>query len=171
MTEGVFSCSNKGKFDDGDEIYTISFIVRIRKIQKASSLIAWLVVDTPKIRSLWVNVVVVVYYQLHQDVIAALPCLMTRGQGQPMWLGAKDRMEEQPQSALEFGHSHCPNGRLGQDLGLGGFAFALKLPELLNTNLPTVRAKLGQTSSFPNGPQISFPIGQWIWEPNWGRWA
>src|SRR6218665_1596708 len=64
------------------------------------------------------------------------------------------------QSALELGPSHCPNGRLGQDLGFGGFAFALKLPELLNTNLPTVRAKFGQTSSFPNGPQIWFPIGQ-----------
>src|SRR6218665_2036055 len=71
------------------------------------------------------------------------------------------------QSALELGPSHCPNGRLGQDLGFGGFAFVLKLPELLNTNLPTVRAKLGQTSSFPNGPQIWFPIGQLIWEPNW----
>ena len=58
------------------------------------------------------------------------------------------------QSALELGPSHCPNGRLGQDLGFGGFAFALKLPELLNINLPTVRAKLGQTSSFPNGPKI-----------------
>src|SRR6218665_1467133 len=64
------------------------------------------------------------------------------------------------QSALEFFPIHCPNGRLGQDLGFGGFAFALKLPEFLNTNLPTVRAKLGQTSSFPNGPQIWFPIGQ-----------
>src|SRR6218665_1787109 len=32
------------------------------------------------------------------------------------------------QSALELGPSHCPNGRLGQDLGFGGFAFALKLP-------------------------------------------
>ena len=47
------------------------------------------------------------------------------------------------QSALELGPSHCQNGRLGQDLGFGGFAFALKLPELLNANLPTVRAKLG----------------------------
>src|SRR6218665_1061026 len=37
------------------------------------------------------------------------------------------------QSALEFSPIHCPNGRLGQDLGFGGFAFALKLPELLNT--------------------------------------
>src|SRR6218665_919974 len=44
-----------------------------------------------------------------------------------------------------------PNGRLGQDLGFGGIAFALKLPELLNTNLAAVRAKLGQTSCFPNG--------------------
>src|SRR6218665_1817748 len=65
-----------------------------------------------------------------------------------------------PHSALEFFPIHCPNGRLGQDLGFGGFAFALKLPELLNTNLPTVRAKLGQTSCFPNGPQIWFPIGK-----------
>src|SRR6218665_722862 len=64
------------------------------------------------------------------------------------------------QSAQEFFPIHCPNGRLGQDLGFGGFAFALKLPELLNTNLPTVRAKLGKTSCFPNGPQIWFPIGQ-----------
>src|SRR6218665_3494904 len=59
------------------------------------------------------------------------------------------------QSALELGHSYCPNGRLGQDLGLVGFAFALKLPELLNTNLPTVREKLGQTC-------IVFPE----WSPN-----
>src|SRR6218665_2686556 len=70
------------------------------------------------------------------------------------------------QSALELGPSHCPNGRLGQDLGFGGFAFALKLPELLNTNLPTVRAKLGQTPSFHNGPQIWCPTGQCICEPN-----
>src|SRR6218665_962299 len=62
------------------------------------------------------------------------------------------------QSALEFCPMHCPNGRLGQDLGFGGFAFALKLPELLNTNLAAVRAKLGQTSCFPNGPQIWCPI-------------
>src|SRR6218665_3598692 len=33
------------------------------------------------------------------------------------------------QSALEFCPIHCPNGRLGQDLGFGGIAFALKLPE------------------------------------------
>ena len=64
------------------------------------------------------------------------------------------------QAALEFCPIHCPNGRLGQDLGFGGFAFALKLPELLNTNLAAVRAKLGQTSCFPNGPQIWCPIGQ-----------
>ena len=58
------------------------------------------------------------------------------------------------QSALEFFPIHCQNGRLGQDLGFGGFAFALKLPELLNTNLPTIRAK-GQTSSFPiMGPKF-----------------
>ena len=75
------------------------------------------------------------------------------------------------QSALELGPSHCPDGRLGQDLGFGGFAFAPKLPELLNTNLAAVRAKLGQTSCIPIGPQIWFPIGQWIWEPNWGQWA
>src|SRR6218665_4140511 len=64
------------------------------------------------------------------------------------------------QSALEFCPIHCPNGRLGQDLDFGGFALALKLPELLNTNLAAVRAKLGQTSCFPNGPQIWCPIGQ-----------
>src|SRR6218665_3849765 len=46
------------------------------------------------------------------------------------------------QSALEFCPIHCPNGRLGQDLGFGGFAFALKLPELLNRNLAAVRAKI-----------------------------
>ena len=46
------------------------------------------------------------------------------------------------QSALEFCPIHCPNGCLGQDLGFGGFAFALKLPELLNTNLVTVRANI-----------------------------
>src|SRR6218665_1100440 len=64
------------------------------------------------------------------------------------------------QSALEFCPIHCPNGRLGQDLGFGGFAFALKLPELLNRNLAAVRAKLGQTSCFHNGPRIWCPIGQ-----------
>src|SRR6218665_1834110 len=71
------------------------------------------------------------------------------------------------QSALELGLSHCPNSGKTWALGLwqiclcpGGFAFALKLPEFLNTNLVTVGAKLGQTSSFPNGPQIWFPIGQ-----------
>src|SRR6218665_2010736 len=64
------------------------------------------------------------------------------------------------QSALEFCPIHCPNGRLGQDLGFGGIAFALKLPEMLNRNLAVVRAKLGQTSCFPNGPQIWCPIGQ-----------
>src|SRR6218665_1200000 len=64
------------------------------------------------------------------------------------------------QSALEFCPIHCPNGRLGQDLGFGGSAFALKLPELLNRNLVAVRAKLGQISCFPNGPQIWCPIGQ-----------
>jgi len=37
------------------------------------------------------------------------------------------------QSALEMGPSHCLNGYLGQDLGFGGFAFALKLPDWLNT--------------------------------------
>src|SRR6218665_2765759 len=64
------------------------------------------------------------------------------------------------QSALEFFPIHCPNGRLWQGLGFDRFAFALKLPELLNTNLAAVRAKLGQTSCFPNGPQIWCPIGQ-----------
>src|SRR6218665_689717 len=67
-----------------------------------------------------------------------------------------------PQSALEFCPIHCPNGRLGQDLGFGGIAFALKLPELLNRNLAAIRprAKLGQTFCFPNGPKIWCPIGQ-----------
>src|SRR6218665_2693012 len=64
------------------------------------------------------------------------------------------------QSTLEFFLIHCPNGRLGQDMGFGGFAFALKLPQLLNTNLAAVRVKLGQTSCFLNGPQIWCPIGQ-----------
>src|SRR6218665_1722051 len=64
------------------------------------------------------------------------------------------------QSALKFCPIHCPNGRLGQDLGFGGFAFALKLPELLNRNLAAVRAKLGETSCFPNGAQIWWPTGQ-----------
>ena len=70
------------------------------------------------------------------------------------------RDKDLPQSALEMGPIHCPNGRLGQDLGFGRLAFALKLPKLLNTNLPTVRAKLGQTSSFLNGPGIWFPTWQ-----------
>jgi len=61
------------------------------------------------------------------------------------------------QSALELGSSHW---HLGPDLGFDGFAFALKLPELLNTNLVTVRAKLGLTSSCHNGPKIWCPIGE-----------
>src|SRR6218665_3498185 len=69
-------------------------------------------------------------------------------------------IEDLSQSALEFCPIHCPNGRLGQDLVFGGSAFALNLPELLNRNLVAVRAKLGQTSCFPNGPQIWCQIGQ-----------
>ena len=34
------------------------------------------------------------------------------------------------QSTLEFSPIHCPNGRLGQDLGFGGFAFALKVAQI-----------------------------------------
>ena len=51
----------------------------------------------------------------------------------------------------------CLQSFLGQDVGFGGFAFALRLPELLNINLITVRAKLRQTSLCPNGPQILVP--------------
>src|SRR6218665_2087758 len=40
------------------------------------------------------------------------------------------RLHVGTQSALELGPSHCRNGRLGQDLGFGRFAFALKLPKL-----------------------------------------
>ena len=50
--------------------------------------------------------------------------------------------QQMPQSALKFCPIHCPNGRLGQDLGFGGIAFALKLPELLNRNLAAVRANI-----------------------------
>ena len=71
----------------------------------------------------------------------------------------RSRGNQLTQSALEFCPIHCPNGRLGQDLGFGEFAFALELPEFLNRNLAAVGAKLGQTSSFPNGPQMWFPIG------------
>src|SRR6218665_2303281 len=88
------------------------------------------------------------------------PVTKTASVGLHYNLSAAHTRTRTSQSALELGHSHCPNWRLGQDLGLGGFALALKLPELLNTNLPTVREKLGQTSSFPNGSQIWFPIGQ-----------
>src|SRR6218665_1149801 len=54
----------------------------------------------------------------------------------------EESCESLTQSALEFSPIHCPNGRLGQDLGFGGFAFALKLPELLNRNLAAVRANI-----------------------------
>src|SRR6218665_1888786 len=73
-------------------------------------------------------------------------------------------------TAISIYFSHCRNGRLGQDLGFGGFAFALKLPKLLNTNLPTVRAKLGQTSSFPDGPKFGnqpWPMSITKLSPNW----
>src|SRR6218665_2973473 len=60
------------------------------------------------------------------------------------------------QSALEFFHIlwSCPNGHLGQDLSFGGFAFTLMLPKLLNSYLVTVREKLRQSSSSPNGLKI-----------------
>src|SRR6218665_3963411 len=54
----------------------------------------------------------------------------------------RSRRGDSAQSALEFCPIHCPNGRLEQDLGFGGFAFALKLPELLNRNLAAVRANI-----------------------------
>src|SRR6218665_3378127 len=84
-----------------------------------------------------------------------------------------------------IGPQSLPERRLGQDLGFDGFAFALKFPELLNTNLAAVRAKLGQTSCFPNGPHyfignpnyyfIGNPIALLVpnrainWVPSWGQ--
>src|SRR6218665_1324816 len=97
---------------------------------------------------------------MSQDRKQRAPLYLLRQQRVPCTASPNTKHRVQSQSALEFFPIHCPNGRLGQDLGFVGFASALKLPELLNTNLPTVRAKLGQTSSFPNGPQIWFPIGQ-----------
>src|SRR6218665_1550984 len=44
--------------------------------------------------------------------------------------------------------------------GLWEYPFALKLPELLNTNLVTVGAKLWLPSSCPNGSQIWCSIGE-----------
>src|SRR6218665_2011342 len=79
------------------------------------------------------------------------------------------------QSALEFCPIHCPNGRLGQDLGFGGFAFALKLPGLLNTNLAAVRAKILIPYWSPNlvpnnainlGAQLG-PVSITKLSPNW----
>ena len=64
-------------------------------------------------------------------------------------------LQSAAQLALEFFPIHCPNGLLGQDLDFGGFAFSLRFPKLLNTNLVTVSAKFGQTSSCPNGPKFS----------------
>src|SRR6218665_1602388 len=69
------------------------------------------------------------------------------------------RCRHVPVSTGIFPHS-LPEWGFKQDLGFCGFAFALKLPEWTNTNLLTVRAKLGQTPSFPNGPRIWFTIGQ-----------
>src|SRR6218665_2715712 len=40
--------------------------------------------------------------------------------------------------------------QLGKDMGFGGFAFALKLPEWLNTNLVTVRANIFFPKWAPN---------------------
>jgi len=59
--------------------------------------------------------------------------------------GTRQRRDVLTQSALECCPIHCPNGHLGQDLNFGGFAFALKFPILLNTNLVTVREELEQT--------------------------
>src|SRR6218665_1450146 len=95
--------------------------------------------------------------------LAYLPYLPCLSASSPLSLDSRLLFPIGPrptQSALEFCPIHCPNGRLGQDLGFRGIAFALKLPELLNRNLAAVRAKLGQTSCFPNGPQIWCPIGQ-----------
>src|SRR6218665_4095572 len=89
-----------------------------------------------------------------------------------VWTG---RSEKASQSALEFCPIHCPNGRLGQDLGFGRFAFALKLPELLNTNLATVRANIVFPYWAPNlvhnramnlGDQLG-PMSITKLSPNW----
>src|SRR6218665_2535946 len=69
------------------------------------------------------------------------------------------------QSALEFCPIHCPNGRLGQDLGFGGFAFALKLPELLNRNLAAVRANI----LFPQWAPNLVPNSAINWVSSWGQ--
>ena len=53
-------------------------------------------------------------------------CTIFSSSGGPLEIGPRAT----PQSALELGPSHCRNGRLGQDLGFGRFAFALKLPKL-----------------------------------------
>jgi|SRR6218665_1365383 len=74
----------------------------------------------------------------------------------PMAVEDIHALQSAAQSSLEFCPIHCPNGHLGRDLGFGGFAFSLKFHELLNTNLVTVSAKFGQTSSCPNGPKFGF---------------
>src|SRR6218665_1264887 len=84
--------------------------------------------------------------------------------------GESDDPEFPSQSALELGPSHCPNGRLGQDLGFGGFVFALKLPELLNTNLPTVMQSYGKHLLSLMGPKFGNQLGPMSitkLSPNW----
>ena len=48
---------------------------------------------------------------------------------------------ETTQSALELSPSHCPNKRLGQDLGFGGFALVARIAEHKFANRYMPRAK------------------------------
>src|SRR6218665_4003676 len=110
-------------------------------------------------QAIWTGSIIYAYYVFVIVISRFLERPQKRSRGNQL-IHRRLTKTKSSQSALELGPSHFPNGRLRQDLDFGGFAFALKLPELLNTNLPTVRVKLGQTSSFPNRPHIWFPIGQ-----------
>src|SRR6218665_676198 len=46
------------------------------------------------------------------------------------------------QSAVEFSPIHCPNGRLGQDMGFGGFAFARIAEHKFGNRYVKVRANI-----------------------------
>src|SRR6218665_694000 len=81
----------------------------------------------------------------HRKQTVGLRCMQSKLSWRKLILFNFDGQMLDPQSALEFCPIHCPNGRLGQDLGFGEFAFVLELPELLNRKLAAVRAKLGQS--------------------------
>ena len=69
-------------------------------------------------------------YDVHKKITFLTPLCPHGPDPLPLWTSTRGRHEihtallkwlvQLPQSALEFSPIHCPNDRLGQDLGFGG---------------------------------------------------